>query len=457
MNDNEKSLALVKGHFPTFAEFVYENYKFAPHIIEIAEKFRRIMTGECRRLVINIAPRMGKSLTTSIIFPAWYLINRPDDRILFAAYEARFASSFGMKAKNIIENYGHHWDITLDKSSKAKDSWDLDTKRFRGGMNTAGVGGSLTGRGANVLIIDDPIKNAEESMSKNHKEKILDWYLSTADTRLEPDGATILIQTRWAKDDLTGELLEMGDEWETLIYPALIDGKSMWESRFPTKELLDRKKRIGSYWWNALYMQNPQSKEGGMFNSDHFMRTNVIPNKIIRKVRAWDIGVVGEVSKKSDYTVGVLMVLDDENNYYITDVKRQHGSSDQIQNLILTTAMQDGLDCYVLIEQQPAAAGLIVKNMYSRLLSNYPLSWYPNSKGKEMRALPLSSQLPKGNIFLFNGKGWEKDFCDEFDAFIPDKCEFDDQVDATCMAYNFLAGLEKRSIGNMDSFLNING
>ena len=217
----QKELAIIKAHFPSFAKFVYPKYKFAPHLLEIAEAFRGILNGEIKRLIINMPPRFGKSLTTSTIFPAWYLINKPDHRVLFTSYEANFAASFGMKARDIVDEYGKYWDIYVNKKSKAKNSWDI--KNHLGGMNTAGVGGSITGRGADVLIIDDPIKNAEEALSPARKQAIRDWFDSTAYTRLEPDGVLILIQTRWSVDDLTGQLLQEDiEDWHTLIYPHLM-------------------------------------------------------------------------------------------------------------------------------------------------------------------------------------------------------------------------------------------
>ena len=449
-------LATIKAHFPSFARFVYPKYMFAPHLFEISNLFREIMTRETTRAIINMPPRFGKSLTTSTLFPAWYLINRPDDRVLFTAYESDFASSFGMKARDIVNTYGHNWDIFVNNKSKARNAWDID--EHLGGMNTAGVGGSLTGRGADVLIIDDPIKNAEESMSPTTKKKIWDWFLSTAYTRLEPDGVIIIIQTRWALDDLTGKILEESKEnWKTLIYPAMDEkGNSMWEQRFSTQRMQEIKSEMSEFWWNSLYMQQPVFKEGGMFNSTKLRLATEIPTRIVRKVRAWDIGTAGDVSDNPDWTVGALMHLDENGYVYIRDIKRMRGTPAQVENLILQTAMRDDLDTNILIEQQPASAGIIVKNYYSKLLRGYHLNWAFPSKAKAERATPLSTAIDMGDVFYFKGD-WNQDLFDELDAFIPDKCANDDQVDALSMGFNYLKGFSKRSIGDISKFIRLNG
>lgn len=360
-----------------------------------------------------------------------------------------------MKARDIVNQYGHNWDIFVNNKSKARNAWDIDG--HLGGMNTAGVGGSLTGRGADVLIIDDPIKNAEESMSETTKEKIMDWYQSTAYTRLEPDGVVILIQTRWAIDDLTGRLLEDdGDEWKTLIYPAMDEeGNSMWEQRFSTYRMEEIKAQVGDFWWNALYMQDPRFKEGGMFNSKKLRLVTEIPCKIVRKVRAWDIGTAGDVSDNPDYTVGALLHLGEDGYVYIRDIVRMRGTPSQIENLILRTASQDDYDTNILIEQQPGSAGIIVKNYYSQMLRGYPLSWSFPNKAKAERATPLSTAIDLGDICYFQGS-WVQDFKNELDAFIPDKCAYDDQVDAVSMGFNYLKGFSKRGIGDLNKFITLN-
>lgn len=453
MNQQEKEI--IRGHFPHFAQFVYPKYKFAPHLMEISNTFREILTGETKRVIINMPPRFGKSLTTSTIFPAWYLLNKPDDRVLFAAYESDFAAEFGMKARDIITNFGHHWNIEVNNKSKARNAWNI--KDHLGGMNTAGVGGSLTGRGADLLIIDDPIKNAEESMSETTKAKIMDWYQSTAYTRLEPDGTIIIIQTRWALDDLTGRLLKDGKEkWKTLVYPAMdSNGQSMWEKRFSTERMKGIKLNVGDFWWNALYMQDPRQKEGGMFNSKKLIKVDKIPCKVIKKVRAWDIGTEGDVSDDPDYTVGALLYLGENGNVYIKNIIRFRGTPDQVTYMMRKTASEDDYDTIILIEQQPAAAGIIVKNLYTSILSGYPLAWSYPSKDKGTRATPLSNAIGSNSVYCFNGN-WNTDFEDELDAFIPDACPHDDQVDAVGMGFNYLKGFSKKTLGDIDKFMELN-
>lgn len=459
MDQNE--LAIIKAHFPSFCKFVYPQYQFAPHLLEMANAFRMINNREIKRLIINLPPRMGKSLTTSHIFPAWYLINNPDHRIILAAYEASFAATFGKKARDLIKEYGHYWGIELDTLSKARDSWDLKSPHL-GGMNTAGVGGSITGKGADVLIIDDPIKNAEESMSKTIKTKIWDWYRSTAYTRLEPDGAIILIQTRWAEDDLTGKVLEIADEendderWYKLIYPALDEnGKSIWESRFSTRRMLQIKNDVGDFWWNALYMQDPKPREGGLFNTRNMIRCVSIDEPVIARCRAWDIAVTADTTEDPDYTVGILLERGISGKIYITDIQRFRGQPSTVEERILKCAFNDPVGTHIVIEQQPGGAGVIMKNYFERVLAGFPLHWMFPSRSKEERAMPLAVAIDKGLIHYFTAP-WNDALFHEMESFIPNRSSHDDQVDALSMGYNFLGNFEKKGMDNLQKFVKLN-
>jgi hypothetical protein len=236
-----------------------------------------VEAGQSPRLRIAMPPRHGKSKITSETYPAWVSGRHPDWRCILTSYEADFAATWGRKARDLVEQYGdRYFGIHVRSDSKAADRWDLEG--HDGGMSTAGVNGPITGKGAHVLIIDDPVKDAKDANSETFRRRSQDWYRSTAYTRLEPGGGVILIQTRWHEEDLSGYVAKLADEtgerWTTLCLPALAEegdplgrrpGDPLWPDRYGLDDLLRIRKTLGSYWWSALYQQRPQPAEGGTF------------------------------------------------------------------------------------------------------------------------------------------------------------------------------------------------
>lgn len=220
-------------------------------------------------LVIEAPPRHGKSEFISKYLPAWFLCRYPEKRVILTSYEANFARSWGRKARGLIEEHGWEWfGVTVSREQQSAVDWEI--AGHAGGMVTAGVGGPLTGRGADLLIVDDPIKNAEQAVSELVRSNQWDWWQSTASTRVEPGGVIIVIQTRWHQDDLTGRLLtdaqEEGQAVRRLRLPAIAEdddplgrspGEALWPERWPIEALERRRKATDVYWWNSLYQQRP--------------------------------------------------------------------------------------------------------------------------------------------------------------------------------------------------------
>lgn len=252
------------------------------HLTLLNRKLLEVNSGVTRRLMIAMPPRHGKSMFTSHYFPAWFLGTNPDKRVILASYEARFASSWGSKARDVLNEYGREiFGIQVRNDRSAADDWDI--AHHTGGMVTAGVGGPITGRGADLLIIDDPVKNAEESRSPVIREKIWDWYKSTAFTRLEPGGSVVLIMTRWHADDLAGRLLGESPDfdpipWQVLKLPAIATedddligrkfGEALWPERYTVDDL--KAHQSDPYWWAALYQQDPTSEGGVEWPPEYF-------------------------------------------------------------------------------------------------------------------------------------------------------------------------------------------
>lgn len=382
-------------------------------------------------------PRHGKSELTSKYLPAWYLGTFPMNRVILTSYEASFAAQWGRKARNLLEEHGNRvFGLTVAESPSAADHWDV--AGCDGGMQTAGAGGPITGKGAHLLICDDPIKNAEEANSDTHREKIWDWWQSTAYTRLEPDGCAIVIQTRWHEDDLAGRLLkdaaEEGENWRLVNMPAIgDDGAALWPDRYSIEKLRRIERAVGSYYWSALYQQRPTPKEGSQFKVGKLGMVDAAPVGL-RLVRAWDMA---STPSGGDYTAGVKIGAGSDGFYYVLHVERGQWSTEERNSMIRQTAELDGRSVRIRGPQDPGSAGVDAAKAFTRMLAGFPVKTEKVTGSKETRADPFSAQVNAGNVRLVRGP-WNKAFIDELRAF-PHGAN-DDQVDAASDAFTELAG-----------------
>ena len=249
-------------------------WKNAKHLRLLDKALLDVASGRCKRLIVTMPPRHGKSEMISKYFAAWYLGNFPDRRIILASYASSFASDWTAKVGNILTEYGYY----LFGTRIVRNIVGLVETDFGGSMIATGAGSSITGRGANLFIIDDPVKNAEEAWKETYQEKTVNWFKSVAYTRLEPEGAIILVQTRWHDADLAGQLIEESGEdgaepWTVLNLPAIAEeddllgrevGEALWPERFPIGKLETIRRAVGPHWWSAMYQQRPTTEGSNM-------------------------------------------------------------------------------------------------------------------------------------------------------------------------------------------------
>lgn len=270
-----------------FTQYTFPQYRTANHHKQIAEKLEAVQRGEIDRLMVFMPPRHGKSELATIRFPAWALGIDPTLQIIQASYNSDLSTDFGRKVRNVVADrrYGNVFRTELAADSKAANRWNTNAG---GAYVAAGVGTAVTGRGANILIIDDPLKDREEAESETIRDKVWNWYTSTAYTRLMKGGKVVLIQTRWHEDDLAGRLLDAerkgGDKWEKLILPAINErGEALWPEEFPLESLERIRAAIsmtGVRDWESLYQQNPTPAEGSFFKREWFGRRHVEAPKV---------------------------------------------------------------------------------------------------------------------------------------------------------------------------------
>lgn len=252
------------------------------HLEHLNTKVMDLIEGRAdkKRLIVLTPPRHGKSEYCSKYLPAWFLCRFPERRIILTSYEAEFARQWGRKVRNLIVDHQGLLPVQIKPDSKAADRFDL--VGHNGGMQTAGAGGPITGKGAHLLIIDDPIKNSDQAYSQVERDNLWDWWRTTAFTRLEPGGVVVFIQTRWHEDDLGGRLIEDAEDaenWEVIRLPALAEdddpigrapGEALCPERFDENALALMRSTMGPDVWSALYQQRPQPEGGGRFRKDTF-------------------------------------------------------------------------------------------------------------------------------------------------------------------------------------------
>lgn len=273
--------------------------------------------------MVFMPPRHGKSELASRRFPAWYLGANPTKQIIASSYNSELAGDFGRDVRNIVgsKEYQALFGVRLAEDSQAANRWHTDKG---GSYVAAGVGTAITGRGAHILLIDDPIKDREEADSSHTRNRVWDWYTSTAYTRLMPGGAVVLIQTRWHEDDLAGRLLTAqnrtgGDKWDVLELKAINDeGEALWPEWYPVEELDRIRHVVGPRDWSALYQQSPVPDGRSEFRRDwlcwyHDALTGAGMNVYLIADPA------GEKKKTSDRTAMWVVGLNADGNYYLLD------------------------------------------------------------------------------------------------------------------------------------------
>jgi hypothetical protein len=265
-----------KISFLDFVKHVYPGYKVGAHHLKLAQIFEEIAAGKKKRVIVNIAPRHGKSELISYLAPAWFLGKYPQKKIIMGSHTADLAVNFGRRVRNLVgsESYKDIFpQVELQADSKSASRWGTN---FNGEYFAIGVGGALAGRGADLFIIDDP--HSEQEAKTGRPDVFLpawEWFQSGPLQRLMPGGAIIIVMTRWSKLDLTGQIIkqmeqnEDVDPWEVIEFPAIKDnGESLWPEFWPVEELLAKKAALDIRYWNAQYMQNPVSEEGALIKRE---------------------------------------------------------------------------------------------------------------------------------------------------------------------------------------------
>ena len=268
----KKKQSAAHDDFLTFTKHVWPEFIEGDHHKKIAEKFNRLAKGECKRIIINMPPRHTKSEFASNLLPAWMVGRKPDLKIIQTTHTTELAIRFGRKAKTLIDSpeYQEIFKTKLKEDSQAAGKWETQQG---GEYYAAGVGSAITGRGADLLIIDDP-HSEQDALNMTALERAYEWYTSGPRQRLQPGGAIVVVMTRWSMKDLTGALIKSqkelkSDQWEVIEFPAIMpSGKPVWPGYWKLEELESVKASLSLGKWNAQWMQNPTSEEGSLLKRE---------------------------------------------------------------------------------------------------------------------------------------------------------------------------------------------
>jgi predicted phage terminase large subunit-like protein len=407
------------------------------------EQFSRdVVDQKSPRLMLFMPPRHGKSTLASVSFPAWHLGRNPEHEFISCSYSGSLAMGFSRKVRQVLREptYKAVFKTRLDPDSQSAEAW-LTTGG--GGFVAAGVGGGITGKGAHVLVIDDPVKNREDAESQNNRDANWDWYTSTAYTRLAPGGGVLVILTRWHDDDLAGRLLKSalqgGDEWEVVRYPAIAEedeefrkaGEALHPERYSVEALRRIEKAVGPRDWSALYQQNPVADDGQYFTRGmvNYYDPEDIDEDAMRYYCAWDLAI-GK-NDRNDYSVGIVVGINDRDDMFVMDVVRGRFDGFEIVERILDLYEQ-WKPSIIGIEKghiEMALGPFLEKRVRERgLFEAYFKDLKTGRRDKEARARAIQGRMQQGKVYFPRDASFSGPLIAELLRF-PNGTH-DDQVDA---------------------------
>jgi predicted phage terminase large subunit-like protein len=442
--DELKGQKLAQDRFIKFVEQVWPSFIAGRHHARMADAFERVARGELKRLIINMPPRHTKSEFASYLLPAWFLGKYPHKKVIQTSHTAELAVGFGRKVRNLVDTEQYHKifpDLMLQSDSKAAGRWNTS----KGGDYFAiGVGGAVTGKGADVLIIDDPHSEQEAALAEINPEiydKTYEWYTSGPRQRLQPGGAIVIVMTRWSKKDLTGQVIKAasqrgGDEWEVIEFPAILpSGNPLWPEFWSLKELSALKEELPNSKWMAQYQQNPTSETSAIVKREWWkIWEPERPPKCEFTLMAWDTAF--EKHQRADYsaltTWGVFYHPDDSGQEQ-ANIILLNAFRDRMEfPLLKQTAIEQYKDWEpdsVIIEKKASGAPLI----YEMRAMGIPVQEFTPSRGNDKisRLNAVSDLFASGRVWAPNTH-WAEEVIDEVASFPAG--DHDDYVDSTTLA-----------------------
>lgn len=447
-----------------FARYVTKGrFDLPPHLALLERKLVEVAAGRIKRLGVSVPPRHGKSWMSSRFFPAWFLGTFPDKRVILASYESDFAAQWGRSVRDILTEHGPTvFGISVRQDSSAANRWDVEGRL--GGMQTAGAGGPLMGKGADLLLIDDPHKNWDEVFLPTIREKIWEWYQSTASSRLEPGAGVVILQQRWHEDDLLGHVLNLDaqqlERWDRVDFPALAEsndvlgrkpGEALWPARFSAEALNAHRVTIHPKFWEAQYQQHPTPLGGSLFRrerakfyriegSEYVFRDDgsYTTAEIMDRFVTVDTATSSKTS--ADFTAIACWGYDALGRLLLLDLDMRRIEGPEIMRSIIALCQKWRTIAWV---EENSTSKHLLSFMESQGVPFRTL--HPGAQNKFTRALPASAMWEQGRVFLPESADWLAGFEQQLYRFTGTGEGNDDAVD--CFAYACRVVLEELSSG----------
>ena len=442
-----KSRKLSHNRFLAFVNAVWPTFISGRHHTKMADAFERVAEGKCKRLIINMPPRHTKSEFASYLLPSWFLGKFPGKKVIQTSHTAELAVGFGRKVRNLVDSDRYKDlfpDVALQVDSKAAGRWATN---YAGEYFAIGVGGAVTGKGADLLIIDDPHSEQEAALAETNPEiydKTYEWYTSGPRQRLQPGGSIVVVMTRWSKKDLTGQVLKSsaqrgGDEWEVIEFPALFEDYSpprpLWPEFWSLRELMSLKEELPNSKWMAQYQQNPTSESSAIVKREWWqIWEEEEPPYCDFTLMAWDTAF--EKNNRADYSACTLWGVfyqSDENGVEQANIILLNAFRDRME---FPTLKRRAIEEYqewnpdsIIIEKKASGAPLI----YEMRAMGIPVQEYTPVKGNDKisRLNSVSDLFASSRIWAPN-TSWAEEVIDEVASFPAG--EHDDYVDSTTLA-----------------------
>lgn len=435
----ESAQILGRDSLLSFAEHVYPGYKVGPHHRRLAKLFEEVAAGKKKRVIVNIAPRHGKSELISYLAPAWFLGKFPHKKVIMSSHTADLAVNFGRRVRNLVGSDAYKDifpQVELQADSKSASRWGTN---FNGEYFAIGVGGALAGRGADLFIIDDP--HSEQEAKTGRPDVFLpawEWFQSGPIQRLMPGGAIIVVMTRWSKLDLTGQIInqmereEGVDQWEIVEFPAILNDKPLWGEFWDLDELLAKKAGMDPRYWQAQYMQDPVSEEGALIKREwwNIWEDDNPPNC---EFTIMSLDAAQEANNRADYnalTTWGVFFNENTNNYNIillNAIKKRMEFPD-LKEMVIEEYKEWQPDAF-MVEKKSNGAALYQE--FRRM--GIPVGEFTPGKGQDkISRVNAVSDLFRSGIVWAPDRRWAKEVMEECNDF-PSGTN-DDLVDSTTLA-----------------------
>ena len=443
---------LLKFYY-TFVALRFEKPTEAPHLLDLADKLTQVVYNPefSNRLCVSMPPQHSKSSMVTVAFATWLIIRNPKLRILIVNAEKELSKTFGIQIRQLMHNIGHYYHMKVSnvQSSNTSLMFTKNGELCDGSIKLTGASGGITGRPADIIIVDDPYKGLEDEFTPTQLRKKWDWYSSLIEQRARTQTKLVLLHTRWHSEDIQGRILSdeyQREKYEYVEYPAIgEDGTPLWPDYYDIDFYLDKQKTMGERQFQAIYQQKPIDLTSDFFHTDHLIFEDNFDQWASSRCRSWDIASSdNSLGDQRDYTVGVRMVRTPQDTYWIFDYERGQYGND-LKHVLQSTARMDSPAYTILLETGAGTSDLLF-NEYKNALTGYNVR-QSKTKGatKEDRATPLANAIYDGKVHvMITNDEHRQAFLDEFRAFPNGK--HDDIVDACAHGFNYLNRFEDNTV-----------